>query len=145
MAASDQTYKTHRRFVPIYHYFVAPVLVLNVGVEVARLLRYQTLYKLWGVLVAAALAIFVFAARGMSTRAQDRAIRLEERERLAALLPEDLRARAGDLTVSQLVGLRFASDDELPGLTRRCLDGELTTADQVKKEIKTWRPDNHRV
>lgn len=142
---AEQTYKTHRRFIPVYHYFVAPVLVLNVAVEVARLLKYHTLYKVWGVLVATALAIFVFAARGMSTRAQDRAIRLEERARLAALLPEDLRVRADDLTVSQLVGLRFASDDELPGLARRCLDGELTTAEQVKKEIKTWRPDSHRV
>jgi len=142
---AEQTYKTHRRFVPIYHYFVAPVLVLNVAVEVARLLRYHTLYKLWGVLVAISLAIFVFAARGMSNRAQDRAIRLEERARLAALLPEDLRVRTDDLTISQLVGLRFASDDEVPGLTRRCLDGELTTAEQVKKEIKTWRPDSHRV
>ena len=45
-----------------------------------------------------------------------------------------------DLTPSQLVGLRFASDEEAPALARRCLDGELTKADQVKKEVKIWRP-----
>jgi len=145
VATSDQTYKNHRRYVPLYHFFVEPVLILNVVVELVRLNRYHTIYKVWGVLVAIALAVFVFSARRMSLRAQDRGIRIEERARLVALLPADLRGRANDLTMSQLVGLRFASDEELPGLARCCLDGELTKADQIKKEIKSWRPDPHRV
>ena len=49
--ASDQTYKTHRRYVPLYHFFVEPVLLLNVVVELVRLNRYHSIYKLWGVLV----------------------------------------------------------------------------------------------
>ena len=81
----------------------------------------------------------------MALRAQDRVIRIEERARLAALLPVDMRGRVGDLTSSQLIGLRFASDEELPDLARRCLDSELTKAEQIKKQIKTWRPDFHRV
>jgi len=143
--ASDQTYKTHRRYVPLYHFFVEPVLLLNVVVELVRLNRYHSIYKLWGVLVAIALAVFVFSARRMSLRAQDRGIRIEERARLAALLPADLSGRVNDLTMSQLVGLRFASNEELPDLARRCLNGEFTKTDQIKKEIKTWRPDPHRV
>lgn len=143
--ASDQSYKSHRRYVPLYHFFAIPVLIVNVVVELIRLNKYHTIYKLWSVIVAVALVIVGFALRGMATRAQDRSIRLEERARLAALLPPDLRGRADDLTVSQLVGLRFASDEELPDLARRCLNGELTTGEQVKKEIKTWRPDSHRV
>jgi len=142
---AEQTYKTHRRYVPLYHFFVEPVLLLNVVVEVARLMKYHTIYKVWGVLVAIALAVFVFSARRMSLRAQDRGIRIEERARLVALLPADLHGRVNDLTMSQLVGLRFASNEELPDLARRCLDGELTKADQIKKEIKSWRPDPHRV
>lgn len=145
MAASDQTYKTHRRYVPLYHFFVEPVLLLNVVVELIRLNKYHTIYKVWQVLVAIALAVFVFLSRRMALRAQDRGIRIEERARLTALLPPDLRGRANDLTISQLVGLRFASDEELPDLARRCLNGELTKADQIKKEIKSWRPDPHRV
>ena len=77
--ASDQTYKTHRRYVPLYHFFVEPVLLLNVVVELVRLNRYHSIYKLWGVLVAIALAVFVFSARRMSLRAQDRGIRIEGR------------------------------------------------------------------
>lgn len=145
MATSDQTYKNHRRYVPLYHFFVEPVLILNVVVELARLYRFHTIYKVWGVLVAIALAVFVFSARRMSLRAQDRGIRIEERARLAALLPADLGGRVDDLTMSQLVGLRFASDEELPDLARRCLDGELTKSDQIKKEITNWRADPHRV
>jgi Family of unknown function (DUF6526) len=145
MAQSAQVYKTHRRYVPAYHFFVLPVLLLNVAVALARLSKYRTVYKVWEVLVAIALAVFVFAARGMALRAQDRGIRIEERARLASLLPADARGRIGELTSSQLIGLRFASDDELPALTQRCLNGELTTAEQVKKEIKTWREDRNRV
>jgi Family of unknown function (DUF6526) len=145
MAQSTQTYKTHRRYWPVYHFFVEPVLVLNIVVELARLNKYRTIYKVWEVLVAIALAIFVIAARSMALRAQDRGIRIEERARLAALLPADMRGRVGDLTSSQLIGLRFASDEELPDLARRCLDGELTKAEQVKKQIRTWRPDLDRV
>jgi Family of unknown function (DUF6526) len=144
MAQSTQTYKTHRRYVPIFHFFAVPVLVLNVIVALVRLNKYRTPYKVWEVLVAIALAILVFAARGMALRAQDRVIRIEERARLATLLPADMRGRIGDLTSSQLIGLRFASDEELPDLARRCLDGELTNAEQIKKQIKTWRPDFHR-
>jgi Family of unknown function (DUF6526) len=145
VTASDQTYKTHRRYVPLYHFFVEPVLLVNVVVELIRLNKYHTIYKVWQVLVAIALAVFVFLSRRMALRAQDRGIRIEERARLTALLPPDLRGRANDLTISQLVGLRFASDEELPDLARRCLNGELTKADQIKKEIKSWRPDPHRV
>jgi hypothetical protein len=143
--ASDQSYKSHRRYVPLYHFFAVPVLIANVVVELVRLNKYPTTYRVWEVVVAIALVIVAFALRGMANRAQDRGIRIEERARLAALLPADLRGRVNDLTVSQLVALRFAPDDELPDLARRCLSGEVTKADQIKKEIKNWRTDHHRV
>jgi hypothetical protein len=145
MAGSAQTYETHRQYLPIFHFFVEPVLVLNVFVQLYRLNRYRTVYKVWEVLLAVALVILAFSARRMALRAQDRGIRIEERTRLAVLLPAELRGRVGELTSSQLVGLRFASDAELPDLARRCLDGELTTSTQIKKQVKTWRPDLHRV
>ncbi len=68
-------------------------------------------------------------------------IRLEERIRLAAILPEPLRSRIDELTDSQLVGLRFASDAELPALTQRALDEKLSRGD-IKKAITDWRPDH---
>ncbi len=144
MAKSIQTYGNHRRLIPLYHVFALPIIGLNVVVEVMRLNKYKTPYHVFLVLFALALLVVVNALRGMANRVQDRVIRLEERSRLSALLPEDLRGRVNDLTPSQLVGLRFASDEEAPVLARRCLDGELTKADQVKKEVKSWRADTLR-
>ena len=63
---------------------------------------------------------------------------------LAGQSRADLKARAGELTKSQLVGLRFASDGELAGLVTRCLNGELKNGEAVKKEIQTWVPDTLR-
>jgi hypothetical protein len=60
------------------------------------------------------------------------------------LLPESLRSRIGELTESQLIALRFASDAELPGLVEKTLSGKLSSG-EIKKAIVTWRPDYFRV
>ena len=141
MAERPQSYKSHRRYIPIYHFFVLPVVAINAIVEIVRLVRSPTLYQAWLVLFAVALAVFVNFPRFMAARVQDRVIRLEERMRLARLLPEELHGKIEELRPSQLVALRFASDEEVSGLARRCFDGDLAKADQIKREIKTWRPD----
>jgi hypothetical protein len=142
--AAEQSYKSHSKYIPIFHFFVEPVLLLNVIAQLLYLNKYRTLYKVWMVVVAVALAIVPFAARYMMARVQDRVIRLEERLRLASLLPAEVRGRISELTIPQFVALRFASDEEVAGLAQRCLSGELTKGDQIKKEIKTWRSDNVR-
>jgi len=139
--AAEQTYKSHRKYLPVFHFFVEPVLLLNVIAQLLYLNKYRTLYKAWMVVVAIALAVLPFVARYMVARVQDRVIRFEERMRLASLLPVEVRGRIDDLTTPQLVALRFASDDELPALAQRCLSGELTKGEQIKKEIRSWRPD----
>lgn len=84
-------------------------------------------------------------ARSYALTLQDRIIRLEMRYRLAQTLPENLRARITELSVPQLVGLRFASDAELPSLTQRALDERLDTADAIKRLVKDWQADSQRV
>jgi hypothetical protein len=140
-----QTYKSHARWVPAFHFFVLPVLLINVFVSATRLVRDPSGMTGWGLLVAVALFLGVFLLRGMPLRAQDRVIRLEERARLGSLLPNDLRARVDELTPAQFIALRFAPDDEVPDLTRRALDGELKTQADIKRAIKNWRPDTLRV
>lgn len=72
---------------------------------------------------------------------QDRVIRLEMRLRLREVLPPDLQGRLAELTRGQLVGLRFASDAELPELVRQVLNGSFKTATEIKKAIKHWQGD----
>jgi hypothetical protein len=72
---------------------------------------------------------------------QDRVIRIEERLRLERVLPTDLQQRISEFTIEQLVGLRFASNAELPELARKVLDEKLNDRKAIKQLIKTWRPD----
>ncbi len=141
---AEQSFKSHRRYIPVYHFFALPVLILNVVAQVLYFLKYHTPYKLFMIVVAIALVVVAFAARSMVARVQDRVIRLEERLRLSNLLPVEMHAGINDLTPGQLVGLRFAADDEAVALAQRCMSGELTKGEQIKKEIKNWRPDNLR-
>ena len=141
MAPAPQVYATHRRFSPLYHYFALPVLLANVGWTVWGLVFHRSLANVWHVVVAVALAVGLVMSRAQALIVQNRVIRLEQWLRLGALLPPDLKSRVSELSLGQLVGLRFASDAELPDLVRRCLAGELRTADQVKREVRDWQPD----
>jgi uncharacterized protein DUF6526 len=145
MPAETQTYATHRRWVPHFHFFALPILGINVLVWLYVLIRHFSVWNLWNVLVAGALAAFIVATRTMATTAQDRIIRLEETLRLQRCLPADLQGRLGELTTSQLIGLRFCSDQELPELTRAVLSGEVRGRENIKRRIKNWRPDTLRV
>jgi hypothetical protein len=145
MADQTQELATHRRWIPAWHFFTVPVLVGNVVVVVARFARDPSINNGWAFLVALALLIGIVLSRNMPLRAQDRIIRLEERIRLQRVLPADLRGRIDDLTTDQLIGLRFAPDDEVPELARRALSGDLKTRTDVKRAIKSWRADHMRV
>lgn len=139
---SEQNLKNHVRFVPLYHFFALPMLILNFGVQVYLWIKAGFgLTQLMAVLLAVALFLVALYARVFALAVQDRVIRLEERLRYERVLPEELRWRADELTVDQFVSLRFASDDELPHLMRKVLDEKLTTRKTIKQLIKSWRPD----
>jgi hypothetical protein len=145
MADKTQTFSTHRRFIPAFHFFALPVLLINMFVVAVQFSKDPRLVNAWAVLVAIALAIGISWSRFMPLRAQDRIIRLEERTRLERLLPADLRGRIGELTERQLIAIRFAPDNEVPDLTRRALSGELKSPGDIKRAIKDWRGDYFRV
>ena len=145
MADKTQTFSTHRRFIPAFHFFALPVLLVNMFVVASQFWRDPRPGTAWATLVAIALAIGIASSRFMPLRAQDRIIRLEERTRLERLLPADLRGRIGDLTERQLIAIRFAPDSEVPDITRRALSGELKSPGEIKRAIKDWRGDYFRV
>ncbi len=140
----QQTYANHARFDPWFHFFLAPVLLITLVATVVQLVRHPHLGSAWHVVLALALVVLAVKARTYALKAQDRVIRLEERLRLTALLREPLRARIGELEIRQLIGLRFASDAEIPALVERALNEKLTEK-QIKQAIQVWRPDYYRV
>ena len=139
-----QSFSNHIMLDPVFHFFVLPALIFNVITVIVRLYRFPSLGGTWLLLVSLALLMLALRTRSFVTRLQDRIIRLEERLRLSALLQEPLRARISELTDSQLVGLRFASDSELPALVQRALDEKLSRRD-IKKAVVTWRADYSRI
>lgn len=141
--ASEQTYSNHRRYNPWHHFVVLPILSINLAVEIQRLIKDPSAYRGWQVVLAIGLFLFSFTARGMALRAQDRVIRLEERLRLSRLIGDQ--AVIESLRPSHLIAMRFAPDEEVPELVRRIAGGELQTTEEIKKAIRTWRPDYLRV
>ena len=139
---AEQTYANHVKWVPTFHYFVMPVLLLNLGEAIYRIIQLGYSFdRLVGALTAAALVLLMFHARLFALRVQDRVIRQEERMRMERLLPADLKARIGEFRCAQLVGLRFASDAELPGLARKVLDEKIEGSKAIKLMVKDWRAD----
>jgi len=139
-----QTYPSHTRWDPLFHFFALPVFLLLAVAGMVHFLWRPGLHSALMFVVAVALAVVVVKVRDYPIRVQDRIIRLKERLRLASLLPEPLRSRIPELTEGQLIALRFASDGEVPKLVERALSEKLSPAD-IKKSIQTWRPDYWRV
>ncbi len=139
---AEQNFANHGKFFPPFHFFVIPVLTINLvhalyvwgksGFSLAGFLQ---------VLVAFALPLGFLSARMMALKVQDRVIRLEEQLRFDRLLPSDLRTRIGEFSVDQCIALRFASDSELPLLARKVLDDKVTERKSIKRMVSNWRPD----
>jgi hypothetical protein len=139
-----QTFANHARLDPLFHFFALPVFLLLPFLAAANFVRHPSLHAGLLFVVSVAAAVAVVKLRSYSLRVQDRVIRLEERLRLASLLPEPLRARIPEFTEGQLIALRFASDAELPKLAERAVSEKMSAVD-IKKAIESWRPDYWRV
>jgi hypothetical protein len=143
--AEQQSFAHHTKWVPLFHGFILPVLALNFGWSIYRVMHLGfTVDGFIQVLTAAALFCVPLAARSFALTVQDRLIRLEERLRMERLLPADLQPRIGEFTREQLVGMRFASDGELPGLARKVLSDKVADRKSIKQMVQNWRADHLR-
>jgi Family of unknown function (DUF6526) len=152
---NEQNFANHGKVVPMFHFFVIPVLIANVIwniVSASRILRHSAAIGAsllaavaFSILLSIALLLLAFLARLFALGVQDRVIRLEERMRYERLLPDDLRPRIGEFTINQLVSLRFASDAELPTLARKVLDGKMIERKAIKQMVRDWRADYQRI
>ena len=144
MAQPEQNFKNHVRFDPMFHGFLTFGALILLGSTIYALVRqpdWWGVVRLLGVLWA---IVLMFKMRLYALKVQDRVIRLEERLRLAQLLPETTRARIGELSERQMIALRFASDGEVGGLVEQTLDGNWDSK-QIKQAVRSWRADTFRV
>lgn len=139
-----QNVSNHARYVKGFHGLLLILLLLFLGGSISFLIH-ATSAQLYPatlfVLLAVALFVMTWYVRIFPLKAQDRAIRAEERLRYYMLtqkaLPESLR-------MSQIIALRFASDEELPGLVERA-DAAGLSAKEIKAAIQNWKGDFYRV
>lgn len=134
-----QTYANHR-YRPRLWATGAVAAIVALGLVTWVTISAPTLLNVALLLLAYAATIAVYNVRQFALKLQDRIIRFEMQARLARLGHE---AALADVSLRQIIALRFASDAELPGLLRRAV-AEKMTADQIKRAITTWQPDHMR-
>ena len=139
----EQNLNNHTQRDPFF-LVLALIFFFTVGYSIKHALDYPNGMTIWLVVLSMSLLVMVVRMRVYSVRVQDRVIRLEERLRMKELLSADLVARAGELSLQQIIALRFASDAEYPSLVKQALDEKLAPK-QIKALVKNWRADFHRV
>jgi len=110
-----------------------------------RIIRHPSVDGTVALLMALAFLLLYCYERHFALTVQDRITRLEIRLRLAKVLPGDFAQRVGEFTVSQLIGLRFASDNEFPELVRKVLAERITDRTAMKRMVRAWQGDCLRI
>jgi len=142
----NQSYANHRRIHPLFHIVFTLLALGLVILSITQLVMSvqsgdQVLPAILFLLISIIIVIVFLIVRSYPLKAQDRAIRAEENLRhfvLTQKLPDP------NLTIGQIVALRFASDDEFPTLCKKAAAEQLSP-DAIKKSIKSWRSDNYRI
>ena len=142
--SKTQSLGNHARFDPLYHFFILVLYLANLVYAGIHLYRQHTISAWWYLVLSLAVIVPILRLRSYPLKVQDRVIRLEERLRLQALAPAAWHAQIYRLTEDQLIGLRFAADDEVVELAKQALEHNLTRK-QIKERIKNWRSDDWRV
>ncbi len=143
IAMKEQNFKNHGQFVPGFHAFTSLGILALLGGAIVNLIKAAPEEKYSAsllVLVSALFISFFWYTRSFSMRVQDRAIRAEENFRHFVLTGKPLDK---SLTMKQIIGLRFASDEEFPALAARAV-AEKLSRDQIKQAVQHWRADYHR-
>jgi len=142
----EQNYANHARYVTGFHFVLLPVIFLCTLASFVNIwMQLSAGENIFSAILISLLFICclsgAFFTRRFATNLQDRAIRAQETLRYFILTRNPLDKR---ITPAQIIALRFASDDEFVTLAERAANEELTP-DEIKKEIKQWRADYHRV
>ena len=141
-----QNYKNHARFIKSYHVVLFGILLLTLLGSLVNLYQslgdHQRQYSA-SLIVVMMIALFMvaFFSRIFPLKAQDRAIRAEENLRHYVITGKLLDPR---VTTRQVIGLRFASDEEFVALAQKAAEENLSE-DEIKKAVKNWRADTYRV
>lgn len=143
--SDTQSAASHAKMVPLFHYVAFALLLIPTIYFLKEALMAFSVGNLMSALFALGVLLVFWFARVFPLGVQDRVIRLEERMRLRRVLPADMHDRIEEIPTTLLIGLRFASDEELTELARRVFAGELADRKAVKAAVRSWRADHQRI
>lgn len=142
-----QNYNNHRKFYPPHHFIYLPLLIL---------LEIFGIYKIWDdpenklIWILFSVVIFLLFYLAFMTRQhyalglQNRMVRLEFKQRYFETFGQRSDEVAEKLRFDQIAALRFAYDDEFKELLNRALHEDIS-GDEIKRSIRNWKPDLHRI
>jgi hypothetical protein len=140
----EQNYEHHRKMDPIFHFGIIFLGLVTLILSVVFFFQHLGSQWLLSVLVlgfALMLLLITVRLRGYALQLQDRIIRNEENFRYYRLTGNQLDPM---LSLKQVIALRFAGDEEYLELVERAKLENLSP-DDIKKSIRHWCADHHRV
>lgn len=142
-----QNYKNHKKYYPPHHFIYLPILILLEIWGVYKIFNDQPDQLSW---ILFSIVIFLLFYLALMLRQhyalglQNRLVRLEFKQRYFEIFGRRSDDIEGKLTFDQIAALRFTYDDEFKELLYRAIH-ENISGDEIKKSIKNWRADLHRI
>jgi Family of unknown function (DUF6526) len=143
----QQNFENHVRVYPMHHLVFYPVTGLILTLCVAHAYRHPETRAEWiaiSILLMLIIWLSFMLRQHYALNNQNRIVRLELRLRYFQLTGKRFESVEKELTLTQIVALRFAADDELPGLIERTVREHLNPSD-IKRSVKSWQADHIRV
>lgn len=143
----SQNYKNHRKFYPPHHFIYLPLLMGMETFGIYNIFNDKENELIWILFSAVIFLLFYLAIMLRQHYAlvlQNRLVRLEFKQRYYELFQQRSDEVESKLKFDQIAALRFAYDDEFKELLYKALH-ENISGDEIKRSIKRWRADHHRV
>ncbi len=140
----NQNFENHRHFDPMFHVAIFLGILLTLILSFIFFIQNignQLLLSSIVLFGSITLLLLALKVRAYVLKLQDRIIRNEENFRSFRLTGTQINS---NLTLKQIIALRFASDEEFIELSLRAVEENLS-ANEIKKAVENWRADHHRV
>lgn len=142
-----QNYKNHKKFYPPHHFIYLPVLIILEILGIYKIFNdtpNQLLWILFSIVVFLLFYLAIMLRQHYALGLQNRLVRLEFKQRYFEIFGKRSDEIEEKLRFDQIAALRFTYDDEFKELLYKALH-ENISGDKIKKSIKNWRPDLHRI
>ncbi|WP_226671908.1 DUF6526 family protein [Rossellomorea aquimaris] len=140
----QQNYENHSKVDPVFHVGIALSALITLILTITFFVKNvgsETLLSFLVLLAVITIILVGVRLRTYALQVQDRVIRAEENFRYYRLTGNELDS---NLSLKQIIALRFAPNEEFPALVERTLTENLSPND-IKKAVQNWRADHHRV